>query len=85
MKRPILIRLPRPPRDAFALPLPSDKAKAQVQRYRRLFVELSAHAELLVTAAARGTLTNAEALAALQRHAQGFREVLAALESETRS
>jgi len=50
-----------------------------------LFVELSAHAELLVTAAARGTLTNAEALAALQRHAQGFREVLAALESETRS
>ena len=60
MKRPILIRLPRPPRDAFALPLPSDAAKAKAERYRRLFAALAAHADVVVDAAAKGALTHAE-------------------------
>jgi hypothetical protein len=65
VKRPILIRLPRPPRDAFALPLPSDAAKAKAERYRRLFAALAAHADVVVDAAAKGALTHDEALAAL--------------------
>ena len=85
MKRPILIRLPRPPRDAFALPLPSDAAKAKAERYRRLFAALAAHADVVVDAAAKGALTHDEALAALQRHARRFQADLLLLEREVQS
>jgi hypothetical protein len=52
-----------------ALPFAADRAKADAERYRRLFVELAQHATVVVAAASTGAITHNEALSAMRRHA----------------
>ena len=86
MKTPILISLPFGGiAKASRLPFPEEAAKARAERYRRLFAALSAHADTVVDAAAKGALTHDEALAALQRHARRFQADLLLLEHEVQS
>jgi NADH:ubiquinone oxidoreductase subunit B-like Fe-S oxidoreductase len=64
-----------------ALPFAADRAKADGERYRRIFVELARHADVVVAAATAGALTHEEALAVMRRHAQTLATAVALLDA----
>ena len=63
----------------------TDSAKADTEHYRRVFVEVAKHAEVVVAASAAGALTHEEALTAMRRHAQHLIAAVETLAARARS
>jgi hypothetical protein len=64
---------------ASTLPFAADRAKADAERYRRIFVTTAQHAQVIAEASAVGALTHNEALAAMRRHALNLSAAVEAL------
>lgn len=62
----------------------SDTPKADAERYRRIFVEVAQHADVVVAAAAAGAISHEEALAVMRRHAQNLAAAVESLASRER-
>ncbi len=68
-----------------SLPFELDRAKADTERYRRVFCQVARCADVVVQAVAEGAISHNEALQAMRRHACTLVSAVEALAARARS